>query len=197
MSRHLSLLVLGVLGACASTGTSTPGVARSTLIGSPTLSGSLPPAPAALEQDGAPKDTTLPFGVGFTTGPSTFLLSTTLDFPLDKRITVGPSLQYGFDDSVKLTAVTAQLKYYFDAIGERDSFSFLPYATAGFGFANIDKEGRGADSGALVNIGAGVRYLTGDHYRIGSEARINYLPDDLGGENSYLSFDVLQVVISF
>ncbi len=160
------------------------------------MSGSLPVA-ATAEDASAPKDTTLPVGIGFTTGPSSVLLSSTLDFPLDKRITVGPSLQYGFDDDLTLTALTAQIKYFLDEFGDRDSMSFLPYATAGFGFAMVDKEGRSSDTGVLIDIGAGVRYLTGEHYRIGSEARLNWLPDELGGEHSYLSFDLLQIVITF
>jgi hypothetical protein len=63
--------------------------------------------------------------------------------------------------------------------------------------ASLDKDGRSGDEGILLNGGVGVRYLTGEHYRIGSEARFNYLPDDLGGENSYMSFELLQVIISF
>jgi hypothetical protein len=42
-----------------------------------------------------------------------------------------------------------------------------------------------------------MRYLTGDQYRLGSEVRLNYLPDDLGGENTFFSFEVLQLVLSF
>jgi hypothetical protein len=63
--------------------------------------------------------------------------------------------------------------------------------------ANIDKEGQSGDSGLLINGGAGVRFLTGEHYRIGSEARVNFLPSKLDGERGYLSFELLQIVISF
>jgi hypothetical protein len=156
-------------------------------------SGSATAAPA--EDAGAPKDTTLPIGIGMIFSPSAFMLGAGLDFNLDKQITFGPSLQYGFDDDLTLVAATGQLKYYI-ALDERQP-RFLPYLTAGVGVANLDKDGRSSDSGLLVNIGGGARMLTGEHYRIGSELRWNFLPDDLAGEDSYFSLEIVQVVIAF
>lgn len=189
MATHSTyFLLFACLGACTST-TLPPGAA----LARPTLTGSLP----AASNDEAPDDTSLPLGVGLTTGPSTILIGATLDFPVDKKITFGPSLHYGIDDNVDLMALTGQFKYFLPVVGDKDSFSVLPYITAGIGVASIDKEGRAGDSGLVIDAGAGVRYLTGDHYRIGSEARLNYLPDDLGGENLYVSLEILQIVISF
>ena len=65
------------------------------------------------------------------------------------------------------------------------------------GLATIDKENHDSDSGLVVNIGAGMRYLTGEHYRIGSEARWNIMPDEVAGERSFLSFDLLHVTFEF
>ena len=190
MNRNLALLLLASLGACA-----TYTVEPSSGWVAPTYSGSLPTQPE--EEEGAPKDTSLPVGLGITTGPSSFLLGATLDFPIDKKITFGPSLQYGFDDDITIMSVTGQLKYFLSPTGDKDSFSILPYVTAGVGVASIDKEGRSSDSGVIFDIGGGLRYLTGDHYRLGSEVRLNILPDDLGGEGTYLSWELLQIVISF
>jgi opacity protein-like surface antigen len=173
----------------------------------PELTGSLPAILAAPADDsgsatataageaGAPKDTTLPVGVGVIFSPSAVLLGAGLDFNIDKQITFGPSLQYGFDDDTNLVSATGQLKYYI-ALDERQP-RFLPYLTAGVGVANFDKDGSSSDSGILVNIGGGARLLTGEHYRIGSELRWNFLPDDLAGEDSYFSLEIVQVVIAF
>jgi len=49
----------------------------------------------------------------------------------------------------------------------------------------------------MINGGAGLRFLTGERYRIGSEARLNLMPDKVSGERTFLSFELLQVVISF
>jgi hypothetical protein len=187
------LLLLLSLGACASPGGHHADAARAR----PTLTGALPSASAEPDDGLAPEGKVLPAGVGFTTGPTATLVGATLDFPLDKNLTFGPSLQYGFDDDVDILALTGQLKYFLGTDSAQGQPSLLPYVTGGIGFAKLDKDNRSADSGVLLNVGAGVRYLTGEQYRLGSEARLNYLPDDLGGENSYFSFEVLQLVLSF
>lgn len=199
MAKTLPLVFLAGLGACTSTAAGPDWVASK-----PVLTGSFPaaaPAPAAdgggaaFEDAGAPNHTTLPVGIGMTFGPSAPMLAAALDFPLDKQITFGPSVQYAFEDDLTLMTATAQIKYY---LGTDDKKAkFLPYATFGAGLASIDKDGRSSDSGFLINAGAGVRLLTGDHYRVGSELRFNWLPDDVGGEDNYFSLELVQVVISF
>ena len=192
---HLAFLCLG-LTACA---TSTPST-RSDW-SRPTFSGTLPlaaePEGSTFDQDGAPETTTLPVGVGITTGPGSLMLGAALDFPIDKMITVGPSIQAGFDNNVNIIFMTAQLKYYLPVNKDSKKESLLPYLTAGAGLASVDKDNRSGDEGAVVNIGAGLRILTGEHYRIGSEARLNWLADEIGGEDFIMSFELLQVVISF
>ncbi|HZN38728.1 MAG TPA: hypothetical protein VFD82_07985 [Planctomycetota bacterium] len=166
------------------------------------MTGFLPAAPAEVEPDrafekgNAPSDTMLAAGFGFTTSPSSFMLASTLDFPLDTNVTAGPSVQYGADDDISIVSITGQLKYFLP-LTELWTLSIRPYVTGGIGVATIDKENRGSDSGMLVNIGAGVRYLTGENYRIGSEVRLNIMPDDVAGEPTYMSFDLLQITFEF
>jgi hypothetical protein len=193
MNKTFALL-LSCLGGCASTSVHPPAGTA------PTFTGSLPTSPDDQDKNAAaaPEKTTLPVGVGLTTGPKSFLIGATLDFPIDKQITIGPSLEHGFADHMSLTSLTGQLKYFLPASGDgSDGMTLLPYLTVGVGMANIDKEGQSGDSGLLINGGAGVRFLTGEHYRIGSEARVNFLPSKLDGERGYLSFELLQIVISF
>ena len=193
MARTYCLILLACLGACTSTYSA----------GSPwtnaTFTGTMPTMAVEPEEGRAPDETTLPIGVGLTTGPSAFLVGATLDFALDKNLTFGPSLQYAFDDDVTLGSLTGQIKYFLqlgDESSKKDQ-TILPYVTGGVGIASIDKEGRSGDFGAVLNIGAGARLLTGDHYRLGSEARWNLLTDELGGEWAYISWEVIQVVFSF
>ncbi|HEX5052509.1 MAG TPA: hypothetical protein VFZ65_12100 [Planctomycetota bacterium] len=192
MPKTHALVLLACLAACASNPVQ-PSWTK------PTWTGSLPATPAepAMGEEGAPKDTSLPIGVGLTTGPSTILVAGTLDFPIDKKLTFGPSLLYGFDDNVDLVAVTGQLKYFLPIVENSSGFSILPYVTGGVGVASLDKQGRSGDTGLLLDLGAGVRYLTGEHYRVGSEVRWNLMPDDLAGESNFFSFELLQIVIDF
>ena len=195
MRTTYSVLLLTCLCACATNG-ARRGPAR------PAFTGFLPAPPAELEPDrvfekgNAPSDTMLAAGFGFTTSPSSFMLASTLDFPLDTNVTAGPSLQYGADDEVTVMSITGQLKYFLP-LTELWTLSIRPYVTGGIGIATIDKENRGSDSGMLVNIGAGMRYLTGENYRIGSEVRLNIMPDDVAGEPTYMSFDLLQITFEF
>jgi|RhiMethySRZTD1v2_1073278.scaffolds.fasta_scaffold00094_66 hypothetical protein len=195
MRTTYSVLLSTCLCACATHGVR-PGPVR------PSLTGFLPAAPAeadsvnAPEKGNAPNDTMLAAGFGLTTSPSSFMLASTLDFPLDSNVTAGPSVQYGLDDSVHIVTITGQLKYFLP-LTELWSLSIRPYVTGGIGVTTIDKENRDSDSGLLVNIGAGVRYLTGENYRIGSEARLNIMPDDVAGEPTFMSFELLQITFEF
>lgn len=196
MVRFSPCVLLACLGACSSTAPRSEWV-----VSKPALTTSLPPAAApaadsvAFEDDLAPKDTTLPVGIGLTFGPSAPMLAAALDFPLDKQITFGPSLQYAFENDLTLLSVTGQLKYYFKMDDDRPKLQ--PYGVFGAGLASVDKDGISGDEGLLINVGAGLRLLTGDHYSLGSELRFNWLPDDLGNEESFFSWELVHVVISF
>jgi hypothetical protein len=196
MKRTLAVVILAGLTACTSS-SAWPEWQRNM----PVYSGARPaPAPAddaaALAEVGAPKETTLPVGIGMTFGPNSTLVGAALDFNVDKKITFGPAVQYGFDEARTLLAVTGQVKY-FIPLGDDNKPMFLGYLTGGVGFANIDKDGRSSDDGLLLDVGFGLRMRTGDNYLLGSELRWNFLPDSLAGESSYFSFEFLQIVISF
>jgi len=192
MRTIIPALLLGLV-ACT---TSTPG-ARSERL-APSFTGMLPVAPASDNDRNAPADTTMPLGAGFTIGPSTAMLAAGLDFPIDNNLTFGPSFQYGFDDDTSLVSLTGQLKYFLPSGSKESGWSWLrPYLTAGVGLAYLDRDGRGSDTGMVWNGGAGLRYLTGEHYRVGSEVRFNVLPDKLAGERGYVSVELLQVIVTF
>lgn len=191
--RILTLSLLSGLVACT---TSAPSHRSERL--APSFSGMLPLTPVAENERNAPGDTTMPLGAGFTIGPSTAMLAAGLDFPIDNNLTFGPSFQYGFDDDTSLVSLTGQLKYFLPSGSKESGWSWLrPYLTAGVGIAYMDRDGRGSDTGMVWNGGAGLRYLTGEHYRVGSEVRFNVLPDKLAGERGYVSVELLQVIVTF
>ena len=192
LMRTTYCVLLTFLCACASNGGRSASALR------PALTGFLPATSpeVAPEKGNAPTDTMLAAGFGLTTSPSAFMLASTLDFPLDTNVTAGPSLQYAADDDVSLLAITGQIKYFLPPT-ELWTLSVRPYITGGIGLSTIDKENRGSDSGMLVNVGAGVRYLTGEHYRLGSEVRLNIMPDDVADEPTFMSFELLQMTFEF
>lgn len=135
----------------------------------------------------------LPVGIGLTSSPSTTLLSAAYDIPADENLTLGPALLYGFDSDETVFALNAQGKYFLNTIGE----SLLPYLTAGVGLGHIDRQGRSGETGLLLSAGAGVRFKTGEHYLIGSELQFHYAPSDLSGDSSFISWQVLQFILTF
>lgn len=187
----LPLFLLAGLSACATT---QPLAERMTLTG-------LTPRAAdrELSQD-APADAieaqTLPLGIGFTAGPTTTMLAAGLDIPVEGRVTAGPSLQFGFDDDWSIVTLTGQVKYFLPMSGESRP-TVMPYVCAGVGLAHLDRDRGGDDLGLALSGGAGLRYLTGEQYRLGSEARLYLLPDDLAGEHSFWTFELLQFVVTF
>lgn len=144
--------------------------------------------------------TRMPIGVGFTAGPTTVMIGAALDFPMDDNLTIGPALQFGYDSDQQIFAPVAQVKYQLPGT-MRDEESGVdrlrPYVTMGVGLAYIDKSGRSGDAGLLLNGGAGIRYRTGQDYRLGSELLLNWLPGEVADEKFYLSWELLQVVLDF
>lgn len=192
MARTLSVILLLGLTSCYTTNVSPDSNWTKTTFTGPGI------AQPAADNEGAPDSATLPIGVGLTLGPKTMLVGATLDFPLDKQVTFGPSLQYGFDSDATVATLTGQLKYFLPVIGEdKKSFSMLPYLTVGVGVAQIDKDNIQSETSMVLNGGLGVRYLTGEHYRIGSEARLNLMTEEINDERAFMSLELLQVIISF
>lgn len=156
----------------------------------------VPAAPVPAAPANAPEQTTLPIGVGLTADPGSFLISGALDFHLDRNLSAGPAVHIGTGDKTGLFSVFGQLKYWLlDDEGGRRMFS--PFVQGGVGATYLDRDGRGSDWSSLVNVGGGVRVLTGDHYRVGSTALLNFLPSDPTGTSFYFSWEVIQVVFDF
>lgn len=203
MRRLLPLLAILPLAACATA--PHPDDLRPSLTTSLPMSASPDATSTSVEsrlmRQDAPEaeGSTLPIGVGFTIDPGTVMIAAAYDVPVDANLSAGPAMQFGFDDDVTIFAPYLKLKYKLPGVMEDESGrpTFKPYVTVGVGAAIIDKSGRSSDSGLLVNGGAGVRFLTGESYRLGSEALINWMPGRTAGERAYFSWELLQLSLQF
>lgn len=130
-------------------------------------------------------------GIGASSSPTTLLLGGSADFPLDEYLTFGPALQIGRDDNTSFFAPFGQIRYWFGKAA--DEKFLLPYAQAGVGFVYMDRAGRSGDTAFLLNLGGGVRLLTGEDYRIGSNVLFHFVPGDVGGEDTFLTWEIVQV----
>lgn len=167
-------------------------------------------SPRGLDREAAPTglaaapeadepSTALPIGIGLMRDPDTLMISAALDFPLDSKLSVGPAVQFGHDDDVQILSPYLKLKYKLPGVFETDEErpALLPYLTAGVGAAYIDKRGSSGDTGLLLNGGAGFRFLTGEKYRLGTEALLHWMPDRVAGERAYFSWELVQIVFDF
>lgn len=139
-------------------------------------------------------DPALPIGVGATSSPGMFLIGGAADFLVDDEVTAGPALQFGTDDGETLLSAFGQAKYWLP-VG--DDSKLQPYLQAGLGFTYLDLPRRGGDSGLMAAIGAGVRLRTGDNASFGTQLLLHYLPNEIAGEDTYFSWEIVQFVLSF
>ena len=203
LSLSCSLLLL--LGACAapsriapSTPTEYPEVGRvAPLAAVPDVTA----APRAQSSTPEPDERIGYGGIGFTSSPSTFLLSGGVDFPISDKWYWGPQLEWGLDNDNTLLAPQVNIKRFFDVFDlGSGNLNFEPFAQAGAGIAYLEKDqhpGDNDDVGFLLNVGGGVRLKLSEKFGVGSSLLLNYLPADVVDENFYFSWDVIQGVIYF
>ena len=188
-----SCLLLG-LAACAA-----PANQRAQVVGLPTeplhLARLAAGPGAARPQEAAPsaEPTVLCVGLGVTSSPNTTLYSGSFDIPVDTNLTLGPALQLGEDGDESLFAAQLQGKYFL----QDGSGPVRPYLSCAFGLGEVDPVGRGEDWGLLVGLGAGLRFRTGERFLIGSQVDLQWAPDRLAGERSYVSWQIVQFLLPF
>lgn len=138
-----------------------------------------------------------PFGAGIMFSPSDVLLGGAVDFPIDENLTFGPAVQIGVGDDF-MVAPFGQAKFFFRVDDESGQpLPILPFAQAGVGFAYVDRDGRSSDTGLLLNVGGGLRYWTGSAYRLGTQVLLNFAPDDIAGDDFWVTWEIVQVVVDF
>ena len=196
-SCSLSLASLAFV-ACA---TSTPRAPHA--VPAAQIESALPaPAPAAVlaqpaapraQQSAAPKEAMLTAGIGVSDSPVSTLFSASYDVPIDERITLGPSVHYGYDDDVDLFGAEAKGRYFLAPFTD----TVQAFVSAGGGVGMVDKRNRSEDWGLLFSGGGGLRVKTSTHGMLSSEVNFYWMPEDLAGEHHYFGWQIVQFVIAF
>lgn len=172
-------------------------------VDAPTFTATMPAingSETSLRQEPAEEfEKTLPLGAGFTASPKALLFAVAFDVPVDQNLTVGPAAHLGFGDNRELYTLYLKGKYWLPGAMEGDDGrpKLKPYVTAGAGGVYYDEDGRKSDTAVFFNGGAGLRFLTGDKHRIGSEVLLNWAPNKVGDERTWFSWEVIQLVLDF
>lgn len=188
------LLLLAVLPACASA----PSGRADSLANVPqilplTAEPRVADAPAAGQEDHAPKQAEWTAGIGITDSPVSTLFGASYDIPVHSNITVGPSVHWGYGEDVDLFGAEAKGKFFFAPFNE----SFQAFASAGGGFGMVDKTRVDEDWGLLFSVGGGLRIKTSTHGMLSSEVNLYVLPEDLAGEDTYYGWQIVQFSFVF
>jgi len=159
-------------------------------------SGALPTT--ALAQSGGLTSRAIEGGIGFTSGPNTFLMAFGLPLGLTRNVSIVPLIQLGFNDHRTLVAPTASLRYGFSL--QNSSVAALrpvrPFIEGGLGLLYIDHRSSD-DVGFLMNVGIGLEYPLNDDVSLTSAMRFNGAPDAVVGENFFYSWQVLGAQLHF
>jgi hypothetical protein len=204
MRPSFSSGLLVLLGACAAPGriapsadTGYPDVARVAPRSAERDVALAPPA----QSDQPEFDERIAYGgLGFTSSPSSFLLSGGVDFHLDDLWYWGPQLELGLEDDTTLLAPQVNIKRFFELPDIGGDLDLDPFAQAGIGLAYLEKDQRQGDDddvGVLLNVGGGARLRLSDSFGIGSSLLFNYVPGEVVDEQFYFSWDVIQGVFYF
>ncbi len=154
------------------------------------------PSESSFQGHSNPLDSQLPAGTGFSSSAGATLMGGSADLRIDNRFTFGPALQIGIADDKLLVAPFGQARYWFNDQDDEPTV-FQPFAQVGAGAVYLDNQASSSDWGFLMNVGGGVRMLTGDNYQLGTAALLNFMPGDVAGESFYVSWEVIQFVFDF
>lgn len=140
-------------------------------------------------------------GLGFMQGPDAFVMGLEGEYAFGNGFSVGPAVQFGFDDDFTLISPVVFGRYRIDLVelgAPRELSRLHPYGQAGLGFSFMDVDGskrRGHsdddDVEFLMNFGFGAEYDLTDEVSVGSRMLFNVLPKDLFDENFYYSWEVV------
>ncbi len=139
-------------------------------------------------------------GVGFTSGPDTFLINLEAPYAFDRWVSLGPMIQIGLEDDEKIVAPTANLSVRIPDLPGRAFDRLHPFLQLGVGFAWIedeDRPGSNSATGFLVPFGVGIEYQVSEHFHVGSQMMFNFLPDSTLSQNFFYSWQMLGIRLAF
>ena len=144
-------------------------------------------------------------GIGFTSDPTTFLLSTELPIAVARDFTLGPLVQLGISEHRLIVAPTINTRYSFPLSryvrNENPIWDRLyPIAHGGLGFAYIERDNKPGDDddlGFLFNLGVGIQYAYTDRVSFGTRMTFNVMPGDVLDERFFFSWQLAQLRYRF
>jgi hypothetical protein len=144
-------------------------------------------------------------GIGFTSDPTTFLLSTELPIAISRDFDLGPLVQLGVGNDRLIVAPTVNARYSFplsryvtdeDPVWDR----LRPIAHGGLGFAYLERDRRPGDDddlGFLFNLGLGIQYEWTDRVSFGTRMTFNVMPGEVLDERFFFSWQLAQLRYRF
>ena len=123
-------------------------------------------------------------GIGFTLSPDTFIVAPGIDFYLSNGFSIGPDVQFGFNDNILLFTGMGMFKYMFDFNTQNFMRRFKPVIEGGGGIAlvNIDPAKPGDskfEAGAIVTFGLGFDIFLTNSISLGNHMYYNFLTPNL------------------
>ena len=116
--------------------------------------------------------------VGAAASPNagTFNLGVEAPIEFTRNLAVGPWMQIGMAEDVTTLAVTANVRYSFDAFEGAKLRKLRPYMQGGLGLAYTKPDNVDGETDFLINMGLGAEYGISDHVFVGSDFMINTIP---------------------
>jgi hypothetical protein len=138
-------------------------------------------------------------GIGFSSDPTTFLMTYQADFFLHPSIALGPLFQFGVSDDDFFFAPTLNAQALFDLPVEGLE-ALKPCFQFGLGLLYLDKDrwwGDKDDVGFLINLGLGLEYFLTDYFALGTNFLFNVMPADVLGDNFIFGWQVITLRFQF
>jgi hypothetical protein len=116
-----------------------------------------------------------------------------------RRLSLGPTVQFGLDDDVAVISPTAFARLWFELPGQGEALRRVrPFIQAGAAFAyteidlpdlpGVDIDNN--DIGLLTNAGFGADFRLSDSFSVGTKLLFNMMPGEILGESFYFSWEV-------
>ena len=137
-------------------------------------------------------------GLGFTSGPSTFLMQFAAPYHYSSNITIGPQLQVGVSDATTLVAMSADARLSFDMsnVADKNLRNLEPFVNGGIGFAFVDRKAVD-EVGFLMQLGFGLAYNISTQVAAQSAMQFNIIPGGAAGEKFYYSWQIAGIRYRF
>ena len=137
-------------------------------------------------------------GLGFTSGPDTFLMQFEAPYHYSSNITIGPQLQIGVSDATTLVTMSANTRLSFDlsSVADENLHNLEPFVNGGIGFAFVDRK-KVDEVGFLMNLGFGLAYNFSTQVAAQSAMQFNIIPGGAAGEKFFYTWQMAGIRYRF